>query len=71
MTEHVFMYCRKCGWMNDKEGIGSGNSACPGCGVRGLAFVKGTGEETAEFRAAIKVNPKAYRRFPSSDYWDK
>lgn len=70
MTDMVFMYCRKCGWMNDKEGIGRGSSVCPGCGRVGLAFVQGTQDETIEFRVAIKANPEAYRQFPSSDYWD-
>lgn len=64
----TFMYCRSCGWMNDKEGIGV--PQCPRCQSQS-AFVIGTYAELAEFRAAIAADPEAYRRFPSSDYWDK
>ena len=67
MDERIFMYCRSCGWMNAEEGFGGGGCSCGG---GHLAWVKGTDAELDEFRRAIAVDPKAYRRFASADYWD-
>lgn len=65
--DSTFMYCRSCGWMNDKEGVGV--PQCGGCGRYGAAWVQGTEEELARFRTAIAEDPQAYRRFPTTDYW--
>lgn len=66
-NEQLYMYCRHCGWMHEEAGLGI--SICGRCS-RTSAWVCGTEEELAEFRAAITADPEAYRQFRSTDYWD-
>lgn len=67
----IFMYCRRRGWMHDREGVGVPQCGNPARGKLGACFVSGEEDELKHFRWAISINPENYKRFPSTDYWDQ